>query len=77
MPAPRVRGFLTGFTLGLANPPRHHQLGARRGAGQAIGLATPLTHAAKAWFVAGGALGLGSYLAALAVVVHRVRTSSR
>jgi threonine/homoserine/homoserine lactone efflux protein len=66
-------GYLTGFTLGSANPPIILSWVLGVALATRLGLASPLTHTAKLWFVAGGALGLGGYLAALAVAVHRVR----
>lgn len=66
-------GLLTGFTLGSANPPIILSWVLGVTLATRLGLATPLSYAAKVWFIAGGALGLGGYLAALAVAVHRAR----
>ena len=65
--------LLTGFLLGSSNPPIILSWVMGVALAKRFGLATPLTHEAKAVFVAGGALGLGGYLVALGAVVHRVR----
>ena len=66
-------GLLTGFLLGSSNPPIILSWVMGVALAKRLGLATPLTHAGKAWFVAGGALGLGGYLVLLGAAVQRVR----
>jgi hypothetical protein len=40
-----------------------------------FGLASPFPGGAKALYIAGGALGLGSYLGILGAVMHRIKRS--
>jgi threonine/homoserine/homoserine lactone efflux protein len=63
----------TGFLLGMSNPPIVLSWLFGAAVATRIGLSPVATHAAKAIFVAGGVVGLGGYLAAAALVSHRMR----
>jgi threonine/homoserine/homoserine lactone efflux protein len=65
--------FVTGFSLGISNPPMIMSWLLGVTLARHLGLADPLPHSAKAVFIAGGALGLGGYLSALGFVIHRVK----
>jgi threonine/homoserine/homoserine lactone efflux protein len=74
-PALRSRrwAYVTGFSLAISNP--QIMLSWLLGVALAkhLGLATPLPRSAKVLFIAGGVLGLGSYLGILGAVVYRVK----
>ena len=65
--------YLTGFSVGMSNPPIILSWLVGVALAKRFGLANTLTTGAKVLFIGGGALGLGGYLAALAVVMHRVK----
>lgn len=65
--------YLTGFSVGMSNPPIILSWLVGVTLAKRFGLASPLTTHAKLLFIGGGALGLGGYLAALGVVMHRVK----
>lgn len=66
-------GLLTGFLLGMANPPiiLSWLLGAALAT--RLGLSPVETMASKGYFVAGGVAGLAGYLAVMSIVTHRLR----
>jgi len=66
-------GYLTGFFLAATNPPMILTWLYGATLAKHLGLATPFTNGLKAIFIAGGALGLGGYLAALSAVMHRIK----
>lgn len=66
-------GYLTGFFLAATNPPMILTWLYGATLAKHLGLATPFTSGLKVIFVAGGALGLGGYLAALSAVMHRIK----
>lgn len=63
----------TGFLLGISNPPIILSWLFGVTVATRIGLAPVVSHAAKAYFVAGGVLGLAGYLVAMSIVSHRMR----
>lgn len=65
--------YLTGLFVGLSNPPMILSWLFGVALARRVGLSPPAGAAWKPWFIAGGALGLGGYLAALGVVTYRVR----
>jgi len=65
--------WATGFTLAASNPPMILSWLLAVALAKHLGLATPFPASAKALFLAGGALGLGSYLGMLAIVLYRVK----
>jgi threonine/homoserine/homoserine lactone efflux protein len=65
--------WLTGFTLAATNPPVILSWLVGVALAQRLGLASSLTTGTKALFIAGGALGLGSYLAGLGAVLYRLK----
>lgn len=65
--------YLTGFSVGMSNPPIILSWLVGVALAKRFGLANPLTTEAKLLFIGGGALGLGGYLAALGVVMYRVK----
>ncbi len=65
--------WVTGFTLAASNPPMILSWLLGVAVAKHLGLATPFPFSARALFLAGGALGLGSYLAVLGVVLYRVK----
>ncbi len=67
------RAYLTGFSLAFSNPQMMLSWLLGVALAKHVGLASPFPASAKALFVAGGAFGLGCYLAALGAVVHRVK----
>jgi threonine/homoserine/homoserine lactone efflux protein len=67
------RAYLTGFLLAFSNPPMILTWLLGIALAKHLGLASPLSVGARALFIAGGVLGLGSYLGLLAVVLHRVK----
>jgi len=67
------RAYITGFSLAVTNPQMilawlYGVVLARH-----LGLANPFTDFLKAVFIAGGVIGLGSYLTVLALVLHRLK----
>jgi len=66
-------GYLTGFFLAATNPPMILTWLYGATLAKHLGLATPFTSGLKVVFIAGGALGLGGYLAALSAVMHRIK----
>ena len=67
------RAYLTGFSLSFSNPQMMVSWLLGVAAAKRLGLAAPFPGPAKAIFVAGGALGLGSYLGLLGGIVHRLK----
>jgi threonine/homoserine/homoserine lactone efflux protein len=65
--------LVTGFLLGMSNPPIILSWLFGATVAKRIGLTPVVTHAAKAYFVAGGALGLGGYLVAMSILSYRMR----
>jgi threonine/homoserine/homoserine lactone efflux protein len=65
--------YITGFTLAVTNPPMILTWLYGVALAKHLGLATPFTTQAKAIFIAGGALGLGGYLAGLSLVMFRIK----
>jgi threonine/homoserine/homoserine lactone efflux protein len=65
--------YLTGFVLAFSNPPMILTWLLGVALAKRVGLASPFPVGARALFIAGGVLGLGSYLSLLAVVLHRVK----
>ena len=65
--------YLTGFSVGMSNPPIILSWLVGVTLAKRFGLADPLTTNTKLLFIGGGALGLGGYLATLGVVMHRVK----
>lgn len=65
--------YLTGFTLAFSNPPMILTWLLGVALAKRMGLATPFPASARAIFLAGGVLGLASYLGLLAEVLHRVK----
>jgi threonine/homoserine/homoserine lactone efflux protein len=65
--------FATGFSLAFSNPPMMLTWLVGVTFATRLGLATPLSAASKAIVIAGGALGLGSYLTLLGIALRRVK----
>ncbi len=65
--------YLTGLTVGLSNPPMILSWLFGVTLARRFGLAGPWTTMAKVSFIAGGALGLAGYLAAMGIATHRMR----
>jgi threonine/homoserine/homoserine lactone efflux protein len=65
--------YLTGFFLAATNPPMIIAWLYGATLAKHLGLATPFTSGLKVIFIAGGALGLGGYLASLSAVMHRIK----
>jgi threonine/homoserine/homoserine lactone efflux protein len=71
--AGRGGAYLTGFMLAFSNPPMILTWLLGVALAKRIGLASPFPLGARALFIAGGVLGLASYLGLLAVVLYRVK----
>ena len=67
------RAYVTGFSLAFSNPQMMVSWLLGVAVAKRLGLAEPFPAPAKAVFVAGGALGLGGYLALLGGIVHRIK----
>lgn len=65
--------YVSGFSLAVTNPPMILTWLYGVAVAKHLGLATPFTTQAKAIFIAGGALGLGTYLAGLSLVMFRIK----
>ena len=65
--------YLTGFFLAATNPAMILTWLYGATLAKHLGLATPFTSDLKVIFIAGGALGLGGYLASLSAVMHRIK----
>jgi threonine/homoserine/homoserine lactone efflux protein len=65
--------YVTGFSLAATNPPMILTWLYGVALAKHLGLASPFTAQAKAIFIAGGALGLGGYLAGLSLVMYRIK----
>ena len=65
--------YATGFSLAVTNPPMILTWLYGVTLAKHLGLATPFTSGGKAIFIAGGALGLGGYLAGLSLVMYRLK----
>lgn len=71
--ASRRWAFVTGFLLGMSNPPIVLSWLVGVAFATRLGLAPLETHASKLYFLVGGAVGLGGYLAAMSLITHRIR----
>lgn len=67
------RAYVTGFLLAFSNPPMILTWLLGVALAKHLGLASPFAASGRALFIAGGVLGLGSYLGLLAVVLHRIK----
>jgi len=67
------RAYLTGFTLAVTNPPMILTWLYGITLAKHLGLASPFTTVTKILFIAGGALGLGTYLGVLTAIMHRIK----
>jgi len=65
--------YLTGFSLAFSNPPMILMWLLGVALAKRLGLASPFPIGTKVLFIAGGALGLGSYLCILGAVMHRIK----
>jgi threonine/homoserine/homoserine lactone efflux protein len=65
--------YLTGFSVGMSNPPIIMSWLVGVALAKRFGLATPFTLTSKILFIGGGAIGLGGYHAILGVVMHRLK----
>lgn len=65
--------YLTGFSLAVTNPPMILSWLYGATLAKHLGLANPFTAGLKVIFIAGGALGLGGYLASLSAVMYRIK----
>lgn len=65
--------WVTGFSLAATNPPMILSWLLGVALAKHVGLASPFPASAKALFIAGGALGLGSYLGVLGIVLYRLK----
>jgi threonine/homoserine/homoserine lactone efflux protein len=71
--ASRRWAYLTGFSLALSNPQMMLSWLLAVALAKHLGLASPFPGSAKALFLAGGALSLGSYLRVLGAVMYRIK----
>jgi len=67
------RAYLTGFTLAVTNPPMILTWLYGITLAKHLGLASPFTTVTKILFIAGGALGLGTYLGVLTAIMHHIK----
>jgi threonine/homoserine/homoserine lactone efflux protein len=67
------RAYVTGFSLAFSNPQMMLSWLLGVTLAKRLGIASPFPQGAKALFIAGGALGLGSYLSVLGAVMHRIK----
>jgi threonine/homoserine/homoserine lactone efflux protein len=67
------RAYLAGFSLAVTNPQMILTWLYGVALAKHLGLANPFPNGLKAVFIAGGAIGLGSYLTILAAVMHRLK----
>ena len=65
--------YVTGFSLAFSNPPMVLSWLLGVALAKRLGLASPFPASAKAAFLAGGALGLASYLLLLGLVMYRIK----
>jgi len=65
--------WVTGFSVASTNPPIILSWLLGVALAKRLGLASPFPAGAKALFVAGGVLGLASYLASLGIVLYRLK----
>jgi threonine/homoserine/homoserine lactone efflux protein len=65
--------YVTGFSLAFSNPQMMLSWLLAVALAKHLGIATPFPASARALFVAGGALGLGSYLSLLGAVMYRLK----
>ena len=65
--------WVTGFSLAATNPSMILSWLLGIALAERLGLASPFPAGAKALFLAGGALGVGSYLGILGIVLHRLK----
>lgn len=66
-------GYVTGFMLAFSNPPMILTWLLGVALAKRLGLASPFPASARALFLAGGVLGLASYLGLLAQILHHVK----
>ncbi len=71
--ASRRRAYVTGFTLAFSNPQMVLSWLLAVALAKRLGLASPFPASDRALFIAGGALGLASYLGLLGLVMYRVK----
>jgi threonine/homoserine/homoserine lactone efflux protein len=69
----RTRAYVTGFSLAFSNPQMVVSWLLGVTLAKHLGIASPFPASGKAVFIAGGALGLASYLALLGGVMYRVK----
>ena len=67
--------YVTGFLVSVSNPPIMLSWLLGVTIAKHLGLASPFPWQDKALYIAGGALGLGSYLGILGAVMHRFKRS--
>ncbi len=67
------KAYLTGFSLAVSNPPMMLTWLYGVTLARHLGLANPLTTSLKVIFIAGGALGLGTYLGLLSLILHKAK----
>jgi threonine/homoserine/homoserine lactone efflux protein len=65
--------YATGFSLAFSNPPMILSWLLGVALAKRLGIASPFPASAKALFIAGGALGLGSYLGILGIAMYRLK----
>jgi threonine/homoserine/homoserine lactone efflux protein len=65
--------YVTGFSLAVSNPQMMLSWLLGVALAKRLDLASPFPDTAKALFIVGGALGLGSYLAVLGGVMYRIK----
>ncbi len=65
--------YVTGFSLAVSNPPMILTWLYGAALAKHLGLADPFTPSLKVIFIAGGAVGLGGYLASLSAVMYRIK----
>jgi len=71
--ARRGGAYLTGFMLAFSNPPMILTWLLGVALAKRLGLASPFPVGTRVLFIAGGVLGLASYLSILAVVLYRIK----
>ena len=67
------RAYVTGFSLAFSNPQMMLSWLLGVALAKRLGIASPFPQGARALFIAGGALGLGSYLGFLGLLMYRVK----
>lgn len=67
--------YVTGFSLAVSNPPMILIWLVGVTLAKQFGLASPFSSGLKVLYIAGGAVGLASYLSVLGLVMHRIKHS--